>query len=187
MLQAVLAYVLIAGFFAIELFMRQGTSARSLEATDSDKGSTRLIGAAFGVALILPPLLNFLQVGQIALPSINWLGLILMLLGLALRVWSMRVLGTYYSRTLRVTDEQIIVTQGPYRIIRHPGYLATMLVWVGYGLALANWLATAAIALLMLGVYSYRIRSEEAMLLSTFGERYQQYRQRTWKLLPFLY
>ncbi len=38
----------------------------------------------------------------------------------------------------------------------------------------------------MLGVYSYRIRSEEAML-TTFGERYQQYRQQTWKLLLFLY
>jgi len=38
----------------------------------------------------------------------------------------------------------------------------------------------------MLGVYSYRIRSEETMLVTTFGERYQQYCRHTWKLLPFL-
>ncbi len=187
MFQTILAYVLIAGFFAIEIFMRQGTSARSLETTDSDKGSTRLIGASFGVAIVLPPLLDLLQVGQIASPLISRLGLVIMLLGLGLRVWSMRVLGAYYSRTLRIADKQSIVTQGPYHVIRHPGYLATLLVWIGSGLALANWIATVIVALLMLGVYSYRIRSEEAMLLTTFGERYQQYRQQTWRLLPFLY
>ena len=43
------------------------------------------------------------------------------------------------------------------------------------------------IALLMFGVYRYRIHSEEAMLLATFGDRYRQYCQQTWKLLPFLY
>jgi protein-S-isoprenylcysteine O-methyltransferase Ste14 len=62
-----------------------------------------------------------------------------------------------------------------------------MLVWVGSGLALGNWIAAALIALIMFGVYGYRIRSEEAMLLATFGDRYQQYRRQTWKLLPFLY
>ncbi len=187
MFQIVLAYLLIAGFFAIEIFLRQGTVARSLETTASDKGSTRLIGASFGVAVVLPPLLDLLQVGQIAWPVVSWLGLIIMLLGLGLRVWSMRVLGAYYSRTLRVTNEQVIVTQGPYRVIRHPGYLGTILVWLGAGLALANWIATIVIALLMLGVYSYRIRSEETMLLATFGDRYRQYSWQTWKLLPFLY
>ncbi len=133
MFQVVVAYLLIMGFFAIEVFLRQGTAARSLEATDSDKGSTRLIGASFGVAVVLPLLLDLLQVGQIASPGVSWLGLVVMLLGLGLRVWSMRVLGTYYSRTLRVADEQVIVTQGPYRIIRHPGYLGTILVWLGAG------------------------------------------------------
>ena len=187
MVQVALTYALLAGFFVIEIFLRQGRSARSLEATASDQGSTRLIGAAFGVAVLLPPLLNLLHVGQIKWPIVTWLGLIVMLSGLGLRIWSMRVLGTYYSRTLRVTAEQDIITQGPYRVLRHPGYLGTMLVWIGSGLALGNWLAAVLIALLMFGVYGYRIRSEEAMLLDTFGDRYRQYCRRTWKLLPFLY
>ncbi len=118
---------------------------------------------------------------------VSWLGLVIMLLGLALRVWSMRALGAYYSRTLRVTDAQVIVTQGPYRVVRHPGYLGTILLWVGSGLALANWIATVGVALLMLGVYGYRIRSEEGMLLTTFGEHYREYCRHTWRLLPFLY
>ena len=187
MTQAVIAYLLVAAFFAIELSIRQSGSARSLETTDSDRGSTLLIGASLGVAVILPPVLDFLGVGQIHLPAISWLGLGIMLLGIGLRAWSMRVLGAFYSRRLRVTDRQVIVTQGPYGVIRHPGYLGSILFWVGFGLALANWIATLVLALPMLGVYIYRIRVEEAMLLTTFGDHYRQYCQHTWKLLPFLY
>jgi protein-S-isoprenylcysteine O-methyltransferase Ste14 len=113
--------------------------------------------------------------------------ILVMLLALGLRIWSMRVLGAYFSRTLRVADAQVIVMQGPYRVLRHPGYTGTILLWIGSGLALTNWLATAVVAILMLAVYSYRIRMEEAMLLTTFGEGYRQYRRHTWKLLPFLY
>jgi protein-S-isoprenylcysteine O-methyltransferase Ste14 len=187
MIQATLTYILIIGFFAIEKFLRQGTAAKSLETTDADKGSTRLVGASIGVAVALPILLNLLGVGHIASPLVSWFGLAIMLFGLGLRVWSMRVLGGYYSRTLRVADEQVIVTQGPYRVVRHPGYLGTILFWVGSGLALANWIAMLAVAALLFIVYSYRIHSEESMLLTIFGERYQEYRKHTWKLVPFLY
>jgi protein-S-isoprenylcysteine O-methyltransferase Ste14 len=99
----------------------------------------------------------------------------------------MRVLGAYYSRTLRVTETQVIITKGPYKIVRHPGYLGTICVWIGFGLGNSNWIATMAVALLLFGVYGYRIRSEEIMLIGTFGEHYQAYRQRTWRLLPFIY
>lgn len=42
--------------------------------------------------------------------------------GLALRVWSMRTLGAFYTRTLRTAQNQHVVDTGPYRMIRHPGY-----------------------------------------------------------------
>ncbi len=66
--------MIIADFFAIETFLRQGAPAKSLETTDSDKGSTFLIGASFSAAVVLPLLLNLLRVGQIALSVASWLG-----------------------------------------------------------------------------------------------------------------
>ena len=99
----------------------------------------------------------------------------------------MRVLGEYYTRTLRVTDTQAIVSQGPYRVIRHPGYLGTIFVWIGFALSVGNWIATIILAILLFGVYGYRIRSEEVMLMDRFGNEYQEYRRRTWRLVPFLF
>jgi protein-S-isoprenylcysteine O-methyltransferase Ste14 len=187
MIQTVLAFVLAVCFFAIEPFFRRGQSAKSLERTAADKGSSTLIVALFCVVIILPPLLNFLQVGQIQSSGVRWLGLLLMGFGLGLRFWSMRVLGEYYTRTLRVTEKQAIVIQGPYRVIRHPGYLGTICVWIGFALAVGNWAATMVMAILLIGVYGYRIRSEEVMLVDKFGHEYQEYRKQTWRLIPFIY
>jgi protein-S-isoprenylcysteine O-methyltransferase Ste14 len=187
MLQTVFAFVLAVCFFAIEPLFRQGTDAKSLERTASDKGTSTLIVVLFWIVIILPPLLNFLHVGQLESSGIGWLGLLIMVLGLGLRFWSMRVLGKYYTRTLRVAEKQDIVTLGPYRIIRHPGYLGTICVWIGFALAVGNWIATIILAILLIGVYGYRIRSEEVMLIDRFGNEYQVYRKRTWRLVPYIY
>lgn len=187
MIQTVFAFVLAVCFFAIEPLFRQGKDAKSLERTVSDRGSSTLIVVLFWIVIILPPLLNFLQVGQIAFSGIRWLGLLIMALGLGLRFWSMQVLGKYYTRTLRVAEKQAIVTQGPYRVIRHPGYLGTICVWIGFALAVGNWIATIILAILLFGVYGYRIHSEEVMLIDRFGNAYQEYRKRTWRLVPYIY
>jgi protein-S-isoprenylcysteine O-methyltransferase Ste14 len=187
MIPTVLAFVLAVCFFAIEPLFRRGQAAKSLERTAADKGSSTLIVVLFCIVVILPPLLNFLQVGPIQSSGVRWLGLLLMVFGLGLRFWSMRVLGEYYTRTLRVTEKQAIVMQGPYRVIRHPGYLGTICVWIGFALAVGNWVATLILVVLLFGVYGYRIRLEEAMLVERFGNEYQEYRKQTWRLVPFIY
>ena len=187
MIQTILASVLAVSFFAIEPIFRRGKEAKSLERTASDKGSSTLIVVLFWIDIILPFLFNFLQVGQFRSSGIRWLGLSIMLLSLVLRFWAMQVLGKYYTRTLRVTDSQTIVSQGPYRVIRHPGYLGTIFVWVGFALAIGNWVAAIILTILLFGVYGYRIHTEEAMLIDRFGNKYQEYRKQTWRLIPFVY
>jgi protein-S-isoprenylcysteine O-methyltransferase Ste14 len=187
MIQTILAFTLAICFFALEPLFRKGKAAKSLERTSADKGSSNLIVALFWFVIILPPLLNFLQVGQSESSGVRWLGLLIMGLGLGLRFWSMQVLGEYYTRTLRVTETQAIVSQGPYRVIRHPGYLGTICVWLGFALAVGNWVATLIATILLFGVYGYRIRSEEVMLVDRFGNEYREYCKRSWRLVPFVY
>jgi protein-S-isoprenylcysteine O-methyltransferase Ste14 len=187
----VVAFVLLGGFLVLQRVLRRGEQARSLRPPPADRGSTRLLGAAFGLgllALAAAPALNALGVGDMGLgPAVGWAGVAVMVGGLALRLWSQAVLGRYYTSTLRHAADQPVLASGPYRLLRHPGYGGLLLAWLGAGLATANWAVALAIAVLMVVAYRYRIAAEEAMLLGAFGDRYREYMARTWRLIPYVY
>ena len=107
--------------------------------------------------------------------------------GLALRAWAMTTLGRDYTRTLRTEDDQQLVDRGPYRLVRHPGYTGSLLVWVGYALGLGSWVGVAITAVLLVSVYMWRITAEEALLSRALGERYTEYQRRTKRLVPYVY
>jgi protein-S-isoprenylcysteine O-methyltransferase len=179
------AYAIFGLFIVVESRLRQGEEAKTLEAGAADEGTTRLIGASFGAALVGMPLLALLGPGRMAVPRI--VGPAVMGLGLGLRIWAASVLGRFYTRTLRTADDQALVRSGPYRLIRHPGYLGSLVIWLGFGLSAANWLATVAVAATMAYAYTRRIRSEEAMLQTSLGEPYREYMRTTWRLIPGVY
>jgi protein-S-isoprenylcysteine O-methyltransferase Ste14 len=191
MRSTILAYVLVGIFLGTEGRLRQGQTAQTLNASEVDRGSTRSIGMALGItitSLLLAPLLNHLRVGRFpARSSVSWLGIPLMVCGILLRVWANRTLGEFYTRTLVVSEQQHVVESGPYRILRHPGYLGSILMWIGAALATANGVALAVTAIVMPAAYTYRIQSEEAMLLAALGDEYVRYKTRTWRLIPGLY
>jgi protein-S-isoprenylcysteine O-methyltransferase Ste14 len=190
MATTLLAYLLTILFLVTEGRLRQSSEARSLDATEPDRGSTRLIGVFFGLAcgaLLLAPLLNLIPLGRVRHPTLTgWVGIAIMLAGIALRVWANRVLGAYYTRTLRIVQEQRVVEEGPYRLVRHPGYLGIMLMWVGAALATVNGITGLVIVVGVLVVYGHRIRSEETMLIQAFGDQYRAYEAHTWRLIPFV-
>lgn len=185
-----IAYGLIGCFFLGERALRHGNAAKSLDTGRADHGTTRDVGTAIGLSaagMLAAPLLNHARIGRLAAALPAWSGVAAMLAGLALRVWAMHVLGSAYTRTLRTTPEQRLVAEGPYRLIRHPGYLGTLMVWIGGGLATANWIIATVIALCMGRAYRQRLQAEEAMLAATFRDAYPRYARRTWRLIPYIY
>jgi protein-S-isoprenylcysteine O-methyltransferase Ste14 len=184
------AYALLGFFFVTEPLLRQGKVASSRQVGPADRGSTRMIGASVGLALLaqlVAPLLNRLKIGRLRSERLAWSGIMAMIVGLALRIWASRVLGAFYTRTLRTSSQQHLITKGPYRLVRHPGYLANLLMWLGAGFATANWIVPMSITIPMMGAYLYRIRAEEAMLADAFPQEYPSYASHTWRLIPFLY
>lgn len=185
-----LAYGLLGCFFVLEPFLRQGKAASSLQEGPADRGSTRLIGASIGLALfvlLVAPLLNRWKIGHFHSKMLAWSGIMAMLAGLVLRIWAIRVLGAFYTRTLRTSTQQHLVSKGPYRLIRHPGYLADLLLWLGAGFATSNWIVPMSLAVPMMGAYWYRMQVEEAMLADAFPQEYSDYTSHTWRFIPLLY
>jgi len=185
-----IAYGLLVFFFVSEPLLRHGKAASSLEKDPADRGSTKLIGATFGFALfavLVAPLLNRWRVGHFCSKTLAWSGIMVMLSGIALRIWASRVLGAFYTRILRTSTLQHLVTRGPYRLVRHPGYLADLLMWFGAGFATANWIVPVSLAIPMMGAYWYRMQVEEAMLADAFPQEFPDYADHTWRFVPLLY
>jgi Isoprenylcysteine carboxyl methyltransferase (ICMT) family len=102
--------------FVQELFLRRPGTASSVNASHDDEGTTRMLLASSGLAYGAAPIPSPITPSAAAAT-----GLIRQARELALRVWSMRTLGSFYTRTLRTTKDQHVVDTGPYRMIRHPG------------------------------------------------------------------
>ncbi len=188
MLINIFGILVVVGFFFMELVLRRGREAKSWQAGKFDGSSTVLIVMAYivcGIALLVASPLNKLNIAL--LPHwMDWLGIIIALLGLGFRIWSMSVLGRFYTRTLKVSESQTIVRTGPYRLIRHPGYLGSILIWVGVAASTTNGIILLFVLAVFLGVYVYRIQSEEKMLANAYPD-YAEYRKHTWRLIPLVY
>ncbi len=179
------AYAGVAGFFALEALTRKPGDASSLAASSDDQGTTRMIITAYALATDLPLLLRRLPVPQ--LPRVAGpIGLIVQASGLVLRAWSMRTLGASYTRTLRTGAEHRVVTTGPYRWARHPGYTGSLLIWAGFALASRSMPAIAIVTALLGRAYQRRVNAEEELLYRELPG-YTAYSQRTKKLVPFIW
>jgi protein-S-isoprenylcysteine O-methyltransferase Ste14 len=188
MVYAIIGYLLMAAFFGLEFFARQAAPDRTFKVGPQTRGTTILLGTANTMSTLISPLLNYVRVGRLPQGTlIAPLGLTLMVLGLSIRLWAILTLGDYYTYTLRVSEGQHLVDEGPYRAIRHPGYLGTLLTWIGLPLALSNWLSATLVTAAIVLAYRARIPAEEEMLIESFGDEYRDYMQRTARLLPFIF
>jgi protein-S-isoprenylcysteine O-methyltransferase Ste14 len=116
----------------------------------------------------------------------RWPGLVLVGIGFALVFWSGFALGRFYSADVTIQRDHHLVTVGPYRHIRHPRYLGTFLVAIGLSLLFRSWVGLAA-SIPFLGVLILRIRDEEVALHHEFGQEWETYCRRSWRLIPYLY
>ena len=119
--------------------------------------------------------------------TIFFFGIAIMLIGMALRFWSVFTLGKSFRTTIETDQDQKIISHGPYKLVRHPSYSGLLLLFCGYGIALQNWLSLLVAVSLPLVALLYRIRIEEAALVSSFGSEYIEYQKRTKKLIPWVW
>ena len=112
-------------------------------------------------------------------------GLVLMLAGMALRWYSIRVLGASFTVDVATRPGQEVVESGPYRWVRHPSYTGSLITLLGVLLCCLNLASLAAIVIVAAG-YAYRIRVEERALAADLGTPYRDYIRRTKRVIPFL-
>jgi protein-S-isoprenylcysteine O-methyltransferase Ste14 len=112
------------------------------------------------------------------------LGLLALIFGFLISLWAM-LLNRFFSSAVRLQEDrgQTVVTSGPYRVIRHPGYTGGLLFLLGSGAALGSWVAILPM-LFGIPILVRRIRIEELMLLEGLPG-YREYAHRVrYRLVP---
>ena len=137
------------------------------------------------LAVFFAPPLEFMY--WHAFPNPAWLqatGLIMIVVSLALRLWTRAHIKGAYSGHVEVQAEQKLIQSGPYRFLRHPGYAGFLLMALGLIAGYSSLIGLAGLVLLLLPGLVYRIGIEERLLAGKFGEEYAAYTSRSKKLIP---
>lgn len=179
-LMVVLAVMIGASFFA------GGNLSTGVR---EDRGNRWVIAVFAVIGLLiayLPAYTDRREFWTIDGDAIRWLGVVLFAAGGALRLWPVFVLGHRFSGLVAIQSGHTLVTGGVYAVIRHPSYLGLLVTSLGWGLAFRAGVGVLLTALLIPPLLA-RIRAEERLLRTQFGNQYDTYCARTSRLIPGFY
>lgn len=175
------ADVTLACWASLEVSLRIWERARGKGKRGRDRGTRLRIAVSLGVAIAVASVAS----SRLPMPAaLRTVGVGVMWLGLALRVWAIATLGGAFRTTVEVDPRQGVTSGGPYRWVRHPSYAGLVLILIGFGLALGSYLSLAACLLLPLPALVRRIDVEEEELTRVLGDPYRSYQARTARLIP---
>lgn len=116
--------------------------------------------------------------------ALQLIGLIGFACGFSLLVWA-TITNQFYSSAVRIqTDRgQTVISGGPYRFVRHPGYIGWIVFYISSGFALGSWLSV--LPMLLLVVITFRRTLIEDALLQKDLPGYADYAHRVpYRLIP---
>jgi protein-S-isoprenylcysteine O-methyltransferase Ste14 len=184
-----LASILGLIYFASEFLLSMTRRSRSKTGESQDRSTLRtlwvVIMASVFAAIYARANWRFATLGPRHV--LDLFAILLFAAGIALRWWSIVVLGRFFTVDVTIEKDHEVVEAGPYRLVRHPSYTGVLLAFVGWGLSLHNWLALLVLLVPIFAAFAHRMSVEEQALSGALGERYDAYMRRTKRLLPFVY
>ncbi len=160
--------------------------------SSSMKGFDKIFFAIYVPLFMLIPIIAGLEVLGLfwfcplsALMMPSWLiiiGLVFVIIGESVFGWAM-VVNPFFHGLFKIQDTRghLIISTGPYRYIRHPGYLGQLLYYLGVPLLLGTWV-TFLLGLIMMLAFIYRTAKEDQSLRNEL-EGYEEYENRVKKRL----
>jgi len=165
-------------------------SSGNLSSGEREDRGNRWVLAAFGVIGLLlayiPAYTDRIEFWTLDGDAVRWLGVVLFAVGGALRIWPVFVLGHRFSGLVAIQPGHTLVTSGVYGVIRHPSYLGLLVNSLGWALAFRSGVGVLLTALTIPPLVA-RMRAEETLLRTQFGDEYDAYCRRTSRLIPGIY
>jgi protein-S-isoprenylcysteine O-methyltransferase Ste14 len=114
---------------------------------------------------------------------LRWIGVGLGVVAILLLFWIHQTIGEYWIAYLDLRENHQLVTNGPYRWVRHPMYSQSIILLTALSLVSANLLMMLCSVITIILIFN-RIPKEERMMIERFGEEHRDYMKHTGRLLP---
>ena len=182
----IIGFSYLYGFF--EVFMNLKQRSKGKIAYSGDKASLCGLYTLITIGYFLSFSIGATKIGRIYYWDTCFaIGVTLIVIGLIIRIQSMLTLKQYFTYSVAKVDDHQVIETGPYQVIRHPGYLGQLLIFIGISISLSNWLSILAMTIPIVIGYGYRIHVEEKFMLEQLGKNYLDYQKRTKRLIPMIY
>ena len=171
-----------------EVLLNRLLRSKGTDKQNADKNTLAIIWITVVAAITLATLISIrFHIPIVEDPSIKYFGLGIMYLGIILRIAAVLSLGRMFTVDVTIREDHKLKQDGIYQFLRHPSYFASLLTFIGFGIALNNWLSLLLVTVAVLIVFKMRIDIEERALIDQFGEEYLNYRKRVKGLIPFVW
>jgi protein-S-isoprenylcysteine O-methyltransferase Ste14 len=184
----IIAFSYLYGFFEIFMSIRQRLMRENDIVKAGDKASIWILFIFIGIGYFLSFRIGMTRLGRIY----HWdtfftIGAILVIVGLIIRIKSILTLKQHFTYTVTKIENHELIETGLYKIIRHPGYLGQLIIFIGVSVSLSNWLSIILMIIPVFLGYIYRIKVEEQFMIVQMGQKYIDYQKRTKRLIPMIY
>ncbi len=145
---------------------RHATALRSRGGVEHGAGHYPVM-VALHVALLVGCLLEPLLADRPFVPALGWPMVAVVAAAMGLRWWCIASLGEHWNTRVIVVPSLPLVTSGPYRILRHPNYVAVVAEGAALPLIHTAWVTAVGFTVLNAALLTVRIRVENAALSAT--------------------
>lgn len=115
----------------------------------------------------------------------RYIGLAVYLVFSWIQVWSFKSLGDNYSQDIMIKKKHELVTEGPFKLIRHPQYMCQILLDLGATAATLGYVV-GLLALIEIPIYIMRASVEDKLLYKYFAEKFSDYKKKSGFMIPFI-
>ena len=144
------------------------------------------LGLILAFAAPVADLLGMDRMDALDQPAIQILGAVIAVAGIVGAMVSQAAMGDAWRPDVTPGDRTVLVTDGPFRLVRNPVLACTAATVIGIALLVPNVLALAMLACFLLGIQIQVHVVEEPHLLGVHGDAYRRYAARTGRYLPFM-
>ena len=171
-----------------EIWLSRSMRSDKSDAQNADKSTLRIIWITILVSIFLAVRISYnldhLISGNVLY---QYFGLMLIWIGIVIRMLVIRSLGRFFTVDVTIRLGHQLKTDGFFKYVRHPSYLAALVSFFGFGLSLNNWFSLGILFVPVFIAFMIRIKVEEKVLIKQFGSEYINYKKRTCRIIPFVY